>query len=563
MPFRPTTPALPALALALLLVATLATLAAAQWSSDPAANTPVCTAPGAQWRPATVPDGDGGMLVVWSDGRPDSGGLYAQHFDRYGLGQWGANGMRVGRSVFAWQGEVASDGGGGIVFAWSDAAVGPAPVIRAQRLTRDGVRLWGPDGVTVSSVPAASVIYYDARIALAGDGAGGAAIAWPDSGQRLVVQVVDASGQRAWPQEVRVDDGPCHQVPRVASDGRGGAIACWKAFAVGVAGQRVDAAGTLRWGATPRLLPNDPANSDRPNLVPDGAGGAFASWLQYASQPPYRRMFAQRFDSLGAAQWGPQDLDVSPDAYVESDTLLSDGQGGFFAAWLNDGLGLAQHFDASGTPLWPAPGVPFDTHYVYRATTVLSAAPDGGVHLCWYAYGANPAYRVQRLSAAGEREWGPAGLPLTTNSSFFGGWGRALAPDGAGGLMAVWEDARNNAATSTDLYAQRWNASGTLAVPPAAGAPALALAAAPVPMARGAGTTLRFALPEAGAVRLAIHDVTGRLVRVVQTGPLEPGAHVSRWDGRDAAGNAAAPGLYFARLVARGRTARAKLVVTN
>ena len=80
----------------------------------------------------------------------------------------------------------------------------------------------------------------------------------------------------------------------------------------------------------------------------------------------------------------------------------------------------------------------------------------------------------------------------------------------------------------------------------------------------GSGATLRFAgatpnpvqgkarfafeLPVAGRAELVLHDLSGRIVRELATGWYGAGPQSIAWDGRDAAGNALAPGAYFARL---------------
>jgi flagellar hook assembly protein FlgD len=51
-------------------------------------------------------------------------------------------------------------------------------------------------------------------------------------------------------------------------------------------------------------------------------------------------------------------------------------------------------------------------------------------------------------------------------------------------------------------------------------------------------------------VRLTIYDVAGRTVRSWTPSEAPSGEHRVRWDGRDDAGRAQAPGVYFARLVA-------------
>lgn len=73
-------------------------------------------------------------------------------------------------------------------------------------------------------------------------------------------------------------------------------------------------------------------------------------------------------------------------------------------------------------------------------------------------------------------------------------------------------------------------------------------------------TTLRFATRAAGTVGLRIYDVRGSLVRTLHSGTLAPGFHERDWNGRDEGGAAAAPGIYFARLVTEGGAETRKLV---
>lgn len=74
-------------------------------------------------------------------------------------------------------------------------------------------------------------------------------------------------------------------------------------------------------------------------------------------------------------------------------------------------------------------------------------------------------------------------------------------------------------------------------------------------------TTIRFDLPAAGFVRLAVFDITGRQIRTLVDGDLPYGAHDAVWDGRDSAGRGAASGVYLARLVTASgvRTVRVTL----
>lgn len=86
---------------------------------------------------------------------------------------------------------------------------------------------------------------------------------------------------------------------------------------------------------------------------------------------------------------------------------------------------------------------------------------------------------------------------------------------------------------------------------------------APRPNPFGDATEIRFELPAAAPVSLAIYDVSGRLVRRLVTGRREAGAHAVTWDGRDEAGSAAAAGVYFYRLRAGADTATRKVTYLN
>ncbi|MCA9751234.1 MAG: T9SS type A sorting domain-containing protein [Gemmatimonadetes bacterium] len=61
-------------------------------------------------------------------------------------------------------------------------------------------------------------------------------------------------------------------------------------------------------------------------------------------------------------------------------------------------------------------------------------------------------------------------------------------------------------------------------------------------------TTFRLALPQEERVTVDVFDVSGRLVRQVQSGNLPAGHHALRWDGRDTLGRPTVAGVYLARL---------------
>lgn len=61
-------------------------------------------------------------------------------------------------------------------------------------------------------------------------------------------------------------------------------------------------------------------------------------------------------------------------------------------------------------------------------------------------------------------------------------------------------------------------------------------------------TTIRFALAESRETRLAIYDVTGRLIREMAMGTMQAGEHQIGWDGLNESGQVVTSGVYFYRL---------------
>ncbi|HEY3215736.1 MAG TPA: FlgD immunoglobulin-like domain containing protein [Candidatus Eisenbacteria bacterium] len=73
-------------------------------------------------------------------------------------------------------------------------------------------------------------------------------------------------------------------------------------------------------------------------------------------------------------------------------------------------------------------------------------------------------------------------------------------------------------------------------------------------------TRLRYRLATPATVTLRIFDVGGRLVRTVESGTKEAGAHTVVWDGRDESGRSVPSGSFFARLSVEGREIARRLI---
>ena len=74
-------------------------------------------------------------------------------------------------------------------------------------------------------------------------------------------------------------------------------------------------------------------------------------------------------------------------------------------------------------------------------------------------------------------------------------------------------------------------------------------------------TVIRFAVPQAGAVELAVYNLAGQRVAKPLAQELAAGVYTAHWDGRDAKGRALASGVYIYQLQTAAQVQRRKLLL--
>jgi hypothetical protein len=196
----------------------------------------------------------------------------------------------------------------------------------------------------------------------------------------------------------------------------------------------------------------------------------------------------------------------------------------------------------------------------YSVDNLAPAAPapltgayfNGATHLHWgrNAEADLAAYRVYRGSSAGFVP-GPSNLLGAQADTGFADSGPA------GSYYKLSAVDRHGNESPFALLAP----GGTLDVP-GSGAIGFALSVPwPNPASREADLT--FALPAAGPASLQIYDAQGRRIRSLVRGERSAGRQSAHWDGRDDLGQAVRSGVYFARLVANGRTVDVRFAMTR
>jgi hypothetical protein len=113
---------------------------------------------------------------------------------------------------------------------------------------------------------------------------------------------------------------------------------------------------------------------------------------------------------------------------------------------------------------------------------------------------------------------------------------------------------------TNDVFSVDWDAALT-GVPPAS--PLDIALAPPFPNPMRDAATIRYVTVEPGPVEIAILDVSGRRIRMLEDEQREPGAGLLRWDGRDERGTRAAPGVYLVQMRSRGRALSRRIVLVD
>jgi hypothetical protein len=313
------------------------------WTPD---GVMVCTAPGSQQTPAIATDGVGGAIITWFDFRHANYDIFAQRISSLGARAWADTGVALCLATgFQEYPRLVPDGAGGAVVAWEDQRTGPDFTysdIYAQRVSATGIPQWTADGVALCVAAGA-----DQAPSLIPDGAGGALVTWFDyrnGDYDIFAQRVSGAGAPQWtPNGVALCLAAGEQAnPSIVPDGSGGGIVAWRdyrgGFEYNLYAQRINATGAPQWTTNGEAFCAAAGDQYDPQLLPDGAGGAIATWPDYRSGGD---VYTQRISGSGTPQWTADGVPLCTAAGSQNaPAIVSDGAGGAIITW-HDNRGAA------------------------------------------------------------------------------------------------------------------------------------------------------------------------------------------------------------------------------
>lgn len=482
-----------------------------QW---PANGLAVCTSGGSQLAPTGALDGSGGLLVAWQDQRSLDTDIFVQRYTTLAVPQFAANGQPVyanpgvqvgslhvqsddGGVIVFWNekrgGEydirarklnadgtpagaavaictaaghqglnaIVDDGAGGAIVAWQDRRGGGSDIY-AQRVDINCVPLWTANGVAICAATGEQQL---AR--MISDSPGTAILAWQDDrnpgNPDVYAQRVNATGTPQWAANgVAVCANPNSQLGAViASDGVGGAIIAWadlrNIVAPAIYAQRLNSAGSAQWTVNGNSIATFPLGSF--GRVSDAVTGLLNDAIVLITETAFDFMSgdistvlrAQKVNSLGVSQWGPEGSAVcNVSSFCSHERIANDGAGGAYVAW-SDGRGdvydiYMQRVDATGAPQWTSNGKIICGAASWQHVSSLMRDTAGDAYLTWQdARSGQPDIYAQRVNLAGTPQWAADGASVCTapRGQFFAGlahWKTAVP----GRVFVAWTDNRLN-----------------------------------------------------------------------------------------------------------------------
>jgi hypothetical protein len=560
-----------------LMVAMLPCFGFAQWSNDPRVNT-VWEQTENQGAPVICTDGDGGAIVAWGS---DSG-IRANRIDKFGYRQWGNNGVPVlpvpGPRIPT---NIIPDGRGGVLIVWEDFTKGfqigdpnnPENEMYAQRIDRTGKRLWDSSGVLIREFIAKAGI---GDFQIVTDDYQTFMISWFDQREpwQWYVQRIDLNGKTAFEKNGRpipIESKIYTDSRRVVSNGKAGMLMARPRSGVGIVVEKITKNGTFPWplGGI-RVISGGPIS-----MTSDGYGGAIIAGIHFTSQAPNfdAEGQVQRIDSTGNLLWSETGKIFTPDADVETfPAIVSDAASGSLIAWDDTTNGkrarYVARFNQDGKLLWKTQG--------FRLwLRTLNGPPIFSNEMGSIVWLVNEFNTTQgdlyafRVDSSGAISWGKDGVLIRYRN--FEEWPYFLevTPDGRGGFIAVWSERRpsgwqNLALQQVSLHGKlgevitavkeelkEWDYPVNFVLYP------------PFPNPANPMTKITFSLRHSAKVLLKVMNITGETIITLIDRQFTAGRYEVFWNGLNQTGKEVSSGLYFIQIIADQKTQVRKLLLIH
>jgi len=251
----------------------------------------VCGQEDLQLFPEIVPDGNGGVIIVWLDRRDTNlrTALYAQRLNSSGAWQWGA--AESGTEVVSWslnlgyiptlQHKLSHDNNGNVFLTWTsyfDGSSNPSN-IGIRKIFSDGT--FGGNSTFVTT---AANNQNNPQVAVSGSNV---FVVWQDyrstatTGADIYLQRYDHDLNALGGNVIVCNEIGDQTFPMISEDGNGGVFIVWQDNRSGqndIYMQHINSNGTASWNANGIVVSDNLSNQISPVLVSSIDGSAITAW---------------------------------------------------------------------------------------------------------------------------------------------------------------------------------------------------------------------------------------------------------------------------------------------
>lgn len=475
--------------------------------------------------PKLIPDGSGNAIMGYSEvmGVDTASGLIiyklkVQKIDSLGNLLWGGEGQLVALDTLIHSPstfKILEDGQGGAHVLWTAAEVDLDSIyirsLHAQRITPNGQRLWGDEGILIHDP-----LYPNTNaIAASVEGNGGFIIEYiKDGASEYTFQRFDSNGSILW--TTNSIDGYSHMILGPTSDIR---LASVKGSGINrkIIANRMSLDGQFLWGADGVTVEDSIGlNSGLSDITIRDDSVLVIYWSKIISWPDNYDSYVQFIDHNG--------------------NLLFPGGSRLVSAYMSNkgGLRVLPSDNNSSIYIW------FDDRY-------------GGVY--------NQLFYSQKLDSLGNRLWNNLDI-LISDLSPEGGYN--FISDKHDGFILFWGKL---GVSYHGIYAQQVSKNGQLGEVITSidrsenTIPYQFQLFQNYPNPFNNTTIIPFSIHKTAKVILEIVNILGQNVGTVYGGLLHPGEYQFFWDGFGNDGLPAASGIYFAQLKTENKHAVRKMIL--
>ena len=304
---------------------------------------------------------------------------------------------------------------------------------------------------------------------------GGFVVTWISEGQDgssggIYAQRYDANGA-AQGSEFRVNTYTTdwQYEPSITALIAGGFVVTWMSegqdgSSWGIYARRYDANGAAQ-GSEFRVNTYTTDNQLYPSITALTTGGLVVTWMSNGQDGSLSGIYAQRYDSNGAAQGSEFQVNTYMTDWQERPSITALIDGGFLVTWMSDGQDgsfegiYAQRYDANGV----VQDSEFQVNtYTTNEQTVpsIAALTDGGFVVTWSSLGQDGSFEgiyAQRYDSNGAAQGSEFRVNTTTTDWQYYPSITALAD---GGFVVTWTS-NGQDGSGEGIYAQRYDANGT------------------------------------------------------------------------------------------------------